>query len=47
MSENLCVREFSAQVSQLVFLADGHIWPFYALSQLYEQKCQRTHNCAI
>ena len=44
MSENSYLRHFSAQVSQIVFLL---IWPFYALLQLYDLKCQKTHISAI
>ena len=41
-SENSYLREFSAQVSQSVFLA--YIWPFLRLNlQLYDLKCQKTH----
>ena len=40
MSENLYLRHFSAQVSQIIILL---IWPFYDLLQLYDLKCHKTH----
>ena len=41
MSENSYLREFCAQVSQIVFLAD---LTFFRLNYyVYEQKCQKTH----
>ena len=40
MSQNSYLREFCAQVSQIVFLA---YLPFYALLQLYEKKYHKTH----
>ena len=40
MSQNSSLREFCAQVSQIVFNADLTI---YGLIQLYEQKCYQTH----
>ena len=45
MSENSYLRHFSAQVSQIVFLAC--FWPFYDLLQLYDLKCQETHISVI
>ena len=41
MSQNSYLREFCAQVSQIVFL--GWFDVFYGLLQLYEQKCHKTH----
>ena len=40
MSQNFYLREFCAQVSQILFLAD---LTFYNLLVLYEQKRQKTH----
>ena len=40
MSQNSYLREFYAQVSQMVFLAD---LTAFGLLQLYEQKCHKTH----
>ena len=40
MSQNSYLREFCAQVSQIVFFADLTV---YGLLQLYEQNCQKTH----
>ena len=39
MSQNLHLREFCEQVSQIVFLP---IWPFYVLPQLYKQNYNKT-----
>ena len=44
MSENSYLRHFSAQVSQIVYIAYR---PFYVLLQLYDLKCQKTHIFAI
>ena len=45
MSENLYLRHFSAQVSQIVFLRlFDHLT---ALLQLYNLKCQKTHISTI
>ena len=40
MSRNSYLREFSAQVSQIVFQADLTV---FGLLELYEQKCHKTH----
>ena len=44
MSENSNLLQFSEQVSQIVFLV---IWLFYGFLELYDLKCQKTHNSAI
>ena len=44
MSENSYLRHFSAQVSQIVFLA---YLTFYGLLQLYDLKYQKTHISTI
>ena len=41
MSENSFLRHFSAQVSQIVFLA--YLTFFTTFLQLYDLKCQKTH----
>ena len=45
MSENSYLRLFSAQVSQIVFLANLTV--FTTLLQLYDLKCQKTHISVI
>ena len=44
MSKNSYIRDFSAQVSQIVFLAYLTV---LRLLQLYNLKCQTTHISAI
>ena len=41
MSQNSYLREFCAQVSQIVFLAGLTV--LHGLLQLYKQKCHKTH----
>ena len=43
MSQNSYLREFCAEVSQIVFLAELARW---RLLQLYEQECEKTILCA-
>ena len=45
LSENSYLRHFSAQVSQIVFLA--YLTVLHGLLQLYDLKCQKTHISAI
>ena len=44
MSENSYLQKFSAQVSQIVFVANLTV---LRLLQLYDLKCQKTHISAI
>ena len=44
MSENSYLQKFSAQVSQIVFVANLTV---LRLLQLYDLKCQKTHNSEI
>ena len=43
MSQNSYIREFCAQVSQIVFLVDLTVLRFL---QLYEEKCHKSHMSA-